>query len=127
MNATGTRIYNALIKTHHITSRKKVSKLKKEAHDKTHYVLIRAGGSPGLMYVEGEEKGVRDWVNAVQALRYKDYQLVRRPTALPDQAIGRRCEGRGGFDEEESVRGFAARLEDRGLLSWWRHAMGYAG
>lgn len=60
------KLYNALIKTHHITSRKKVAKLKKEAHRHARYVLLRSGGSPGLMYVEGEEAGVRAWVDCVQ-------------------------------------------------------------
>lgn len=65
MRKDGTTIYNALIRTHHVTSRKKVSKLK-EAHHEAHYVLIRSGGSPGLMYVESDEKGVEEWVDAVK-------------------------------------------------------------
>lgn len=58
-------LWNALIRTHHVTSRKKVSKLKKEAKEEASYVLIRSGGSPGLMYVEGDEQGVKEWVDAV--------------------------------------------------------------
>lgn len=58
-------LYNALIKTHHITSSKKVARIKK-ASDQTHFVLLRRGGSPGQMYVEGEEQHVKDWVALVK-------------------------------------------------------------
>ena len=59
-------IWNALIRTHHITSRKKVAKVKQAAGDKLVFVLLRSGGSPGIMYVEGSREGVEDWVSAVQ-------------------------------------------------------------
>lgn len=75
----GAILYNALIRTHHITSRKKVSKLKKEAHHDARYVLIRSGGSPGLMYIEGDERGVEEWVDAVKV----------RPS-LPISSLSRR-------------------------------------
>lgn len=32
---------------------------------------------------------------------------------------------RGIFDEVESVKEFAAFMEELGVLSWWRKAMGY--
>ena len=60
-------MFNALIRTRHITSRKKVAKLKRAFSDlNVHFALIRSGGSPGLLYVEGDERGVRDWVIAVK-------------------------------------------------------------
>ena len=59
-------IWNALIRTHHITSRKKVAKLKQAAGDSHVFVLLRSGGSPGIMYVEGAREGVEDWVSVVQ-------------------------------------------------------------
>ena len=59
-------MFNALIRTHHITSRKKVAKLKQAANACSCYVLLRSGGSPGIMYVEGQEDGVKQWVSAVQ-------------------------------------------------------------
>lgn len=58
--------WHALIRTHHITSRKKVSRLRKAASDNGVYVLLRSGGAPGIMYVEGSEVGVEAWVAAVQ-------------------------------------------------------------
>ena len=60
--------WNALIRTHHISSRKKVAKLKQAAGDKAVFVLLRSGGSPGIMYVEGSPEGVKDWVSTVQVL-----------------------------------------------------------
>lgn len=59
-------LFNALIRTHHITSRKKVAILKKAASNHECYVLLRSGGSPGIMYVEGSERGVEQWVATVQ-------------------------------------------------------------
>ena len=59
-------LFNALIRTHHITSRKKVAVLKKAASTHGCRVLLRSGGSPGIMYVEGSENGVEQWVAAVQ-------------------------------------------------------------
>ena len=59
--------FNALIKTHHVTSRKKIAILKKASrHNATSYALVRSGGCPGLMYVEGDERGVKGWIDAVQ-------------------------------------------------------------
>ena len=59
-------MWNALIRTHHITSRKKVAKLKQAASAQAVFVLLRSGGSPGIMYVEGSKDGVEDWVGDVQ-------------------------------------------------------------
>lgn len=59
-------IWNALIRTHHITSRKKVAKLKQAAGDNGVFVLLRSGSSPGIMYVEGNPDGVEKWVKDVQ-------------------------------------------------------------
>lgn len=59
------RPWNALIRTHHITSRKKVAKLKQASSNYDVYALIRYGGAPGVMYVEGAERGVTDWVDFV--------------------------------------------------------------
>lgn len=59
-------LYNALIRTHHITSRKKVSSLNASALKRSCYVLIRYEGCPGIMYCEGNEASVMQWVNDVQ-------------------------------------------------------------
>ena len=58
-------MFNALIRTHHITSRKKVATLKAAAKKLECYALLRSGVSPGMMYVEGSEDAVRKWVEAV--------------------------------------------------------------
>lgn len=58
-------LFNALIRTHHITSKKKVAKLRQAADFSNVLALLRSGGPPGIMYVEGEEGGVKDWVAAV--------------------------------------------------------------
>lgn len=57
--------FHALIRTHHITSRKKVTKLRQAANAHNVFALLRYGGAPGIMYVEGDEKGVTSWVDDV--------------------------------------------------------------
>ncbi|KAK0947745.1 hypothetical protein LTR29_001002 [Friedmanniomyces endolithicus] len=59
-------LWNALIRTHHITSRKKVTKLKQAAATNAVFVLLQTGSSPGIMFVEGPEIGVEAWVATVQ-------------------------------------------------------------
>ena len=59
-------LYNALIRTHHITSRKKVAKLKQSAAFHDVFVLLRSGGPPGVMYVDGQKDGVVQWVSDVK-------------------------------------------------------------
>lgn len=57
--------YHALIKTHHITSRKKVSTIKAAADKHECYALLRSGGIPGVMYVEGSQEGVASLVDII--------------------------------------------------------------
>jgi hypothetical protein len=123
-------LFNALIRTHHITSRKKVAVLKKAADAHNCYVLLRSGGSPGVMYVEGRrEEDVGAWVNTVQRLRYKDYQLVTKPAPQTDEGCegerDRDCTTRPGLREVDSVKEFGFIMKERGFLNWWRKGMGY--
>jgi hypothetical protein len=69
-------MFNALIRTHHITSRKKVTKLKQAADATQVFALLRSGSSPGIMYVEGAESGVRQWVDSVHVCTRKS-TLIR--------------------------------------------------
>ncbi|KAI8956832.1 hypothetical protein F5Y11DRAFT_129448 [Daldinia sp. FL1419] len=116
----GANIFAALIRTHHITSRKKLARVKKAAALHNLHVLIRSGGSPGIMYAEGpDEVAVSNWVNMVQALRYKDFQCARKPAAQKIRGAVSRTQG-GGFEEVSSVTEFGERMEQRGLGSWWR-------
>lgn len=61
-------MFNALVRTHHITSRKKVAALKAAAKKYDCYALLKSGGTPGMMYVEGSEEGVQSWVDAVHVI-----------------------------------------------------------
>ncbi|KOC10014.1 cellobiose dehydrogenase [Aspergillus flavus AF70] len=140
-----TMLYNALIRTHHITSRKKVAALKQAASAHNCFALLRSGGIPGIMYVESKEKeAVEAWVSVVRNLRYKDFQLVARPGLLEkDHQIGnanekqwdgKKSNGRqeqggrdsvAGLEEVETVKEFGSIMEDRGVWRWWRKGMGY--
>ncbi|KAB8079663.1 hypothetical protein BDV29DRAFT_151578 [Aspergillus leporis] len=137
--------YNALIRTHHITSRKKVAALKQAASAHNCFVLLRSGGIPGIMYVEAKDKAAVDaWVNVVRSLRYKDFQLVTRPGVVEGdfrrqnengkQKNAVDSNGRGvknekdpgiGLEEVETVKDFGGIMEGRGVWGWWRKGMGY--
>jgi len=118
-------MFNAFIRTHHMTSRKKIARIRKAAKCIS-YGLIRSGGCPGLMYAEGTQQGVTEWVATVQALRYKDYQLVRKPAPVEESGCAPAKEAQmQGFEEVDSVAVFAAEMEKRGILQWWRSAMGF--
>lgn len=122
-------IYNALIRTHHITSRKKVAKLKQAAANYNIYALLRYGGCPGIMYCQGPEDNVRNWVATVQRLRYKDYQLERKP-ALKEVNQKNHQEQSipyGKLEEVDSVKDFGSKMQDLGIWGWWRKGMGYVG
>ncbi|KAF4555118.1 Hypothetical protein D9617_3g021890 [Elsinoe fawcettii] len=118
--------FNALIRTHHITSRKKVSKLKQAAKNYEVYALLRSGGAPGIMYVEGQEHGVRSWVDTVHKLRYKDYQLAVKPGPVEIGVVQASNPALyGTLHEFETVKSFSEEMRVRGLLDWWRKGMGY--
>ncbi|KAF2754767.1 hypothetical protein EJ05DRAFT_503714 [Pseudovirgaria hyperparasitica] len=115
----------ALIRTHHITSRKKVATLKKAADKLECHVLLRSGSYPGMMYCEGTEERVSEWIATVKRLRYKDYRLMARPQ---DSAMVEDCsqpKNTSGLEEVASVSEFGSRMERNGLREWYRKAMGY--
>ncbi len=116
-------LFNAIIRTHHITSRKKIHRLKKAAADyDVDFVLIRSGGSPGIMYAESRhEPAVSSWVAAVRALRYKDYLCIYKPSG---RNVVETSDVKG-FQETGSVAAFADVMEQKGLLGWWQEGMGY--
>lgn len=121
-----TPLVNALIRTHHITSRKKVAKLRAAASNHNVYALLRYGGCPGVMYCQGSAPGVRDWVADVQRLRYKDFQLVKKPA---QKVVERQVEDEkvpyGKLEEMDTVKKFGAQMERLGVWNWWRVGMGY--
>lgn len=119
--------YHAFIRTHHITSRKKVALLKAAAKKHEVAALLRSGGVPGLMYVHGQSlDNVQCWVDVVHDLRYKDYQLIVPAEKVSEGCLGDAGNGAWGVVEEvEAVRDMAAVMEKRGLLGWWKRAMGF--
>ncbi|KAI1799210.1 hypothetical protein F4811DRAFT_124732 [Daldinia bambusicola] len=125
MSQGARNVFAALIRTHHITSRKKLVRVKKAAALYNLHVLIRSGGSPGIMYAEGpDETSVSSWVNMVQGLRYKDFQCAQKPAAHQVRGTAKQIKD-GSFEEVTSVTEFGERMEQRGLGGWWRIGMGY--
>jgi hypothetical protein len=123
---SSTPLYNALIRTHHITSRKKVAKLRAAASNHNVYALLRYGGCPGIMYCQGSEPRVRDWVADVQRLRYKDFHLVKKPAyKLVDGPVDNKKVPSGKLEETHTVKDFGAIMQSLGVWNWWRTGMGY--
>ena len=80
------------------------------------------------MYCQGSESGVREWVANVQRLRYKDFQLVRKPAGKEvDEKEPQDEVAYGKLEEVDSVKEFGARMEVMGVWGWWRKGMGYVG
>ncbi|KAF1817555.1 hypothetical protein P152DRAFT_23128 [Eremomyces bilateralis CBS 781.70] len=122
-------LYHALIRTHHITSRRKVSVLTKAARKHSCLVLLRSGASPGLMYCEGMESSVNAWVSVVEHLRYKDFHMVARPAPVPVEIQGSKIDRlqspTRGIYEYGSIHEFAGQMSLLGLQDWWATMMGY--
>ena len=80
------------------------------------------------MYCQGSESGVREWVANVQRLRYKDFQLVKKPAEK--EVAGKEEENRvayGKLEEVDTVKDFGETMEKIGIWEWWRKGMGYMG
>lgn len=123
MNAA---FFHALIRTHHITSRKKIATLRDATKKLSCHAILRSGGVPGVMFVEGKDKAnVQRWVEVVHGLRYKDYQLVSPVVSNPAGSLTIPSFSIGVLEEVHSVKEFAVAMKKRQLLEWWRNSMGY--
>jgi hypothetical protein len=121
-------MYIALVRTHHITSRKKVATLKAAAKKLECYALLRSGGVPGVMYVQGDgREAVQTWIDTVHDLRYKDYQLAASVVDAKTVVNHARPVGTLSLLEEvATVKEMAGKMDDAGLMEWWRKAMGFS-
>ncbi|KAG8159925.1 hypothetical protein KVR01_010562 [Diaporthe batatas] len=123
---TSKKLFITLIRTHHVTSRKKLQRVKKAAaHFDIPFVLVRYGGTPGLMYAESDQApNLGAWVSAVKDLRYKDFQCVYKPEmrALNQDgpAAATMPVTAGAFNEIESVSSFGQVMESKGLGEWFK-------
>lgn len=119
---TARTLFVTLIRTHHVTSRKKLQRVKKAAtHFGVPFVLVRYGGSPGLMYAEsGESSSLGAWVSAVKDLRYKDFQCVYKPEARQLNDGSATSMPSGAFNETESVSSFSEVMDRKGLAEWFK-------
>ena len=122
-------LYRALIKTHHMTSRKKIQSLTRAAKTLHCAVVIKTGRPPGVMIVEAvndseseAQKAVESWVGVIKRLRYKDHQLLR----MESLAKGNLGLEAGRVREFEEMKEFGKYLEECGMWQWWREHMGFA-
>jgi hypothetical protein len=73
--------FNALIRTHHISSLQKIAKLRKAADRHSCFVILKRD-APGLMYCEGSEDAVKLWVTTAQVRSTFYQQNVRISASL---------------------------------------------
>lgn len=116
------RLFATLIRTHHVTSRKKLQRVKKAAaHFDIPFVFVRYGGSPGLMYGEcPNESSLNSWVSAVKDLRYKDFVCVCKPEQKDITLNDASTATAPPFNETESVSEFGQIMQQRGLGEWFK-------
>lgn len=74
------------------------------------------------MYCKGSEEGVKGWV-APKGLRYKDYRLVAKPSAV--ESSSSQTDPTGLF-EVAAVNEFANAMAERGNATWFERAMGFS-
>lgn len=116
-------LFVTLIRTHHVTSRKKLHRIKKAAAQfDVPFVLVRYGGCPGLMYGESSDaSSLGSWVSAVKDLRYKDFQCVYKPTSKQLENIPATPPmPTAAFNETESVSEFGQIMDLKGLGDWFK-------
>ncbi|KAI0998130.1 hypothetical protein K3495_g10062 [Podosphaera aphanis] len=115
-------VHRVLIKTHHMTSRKKIRHLTHAAARLDCAVVLKTGTTPGVMLAEGAR--ALEWLATVKTLRYKDFQLRRKEAGVrPGLALVRA----GDVVAFARLADFSAFLARNGpaLLAWWRVHMGY--
>lgn len=116
-------VFATLIRTHHVTNRKKLQRVKKAAaHFDVPFVLVRYGGSPGLMYGESSDAAsLISWVSAVKDLRYKDFQCVWKPERKDVNETEPVLTG--AFHEVETVSEFGQLMDGKGLSEWFKSGL----
>lgn len=88
------------------------------------YALLRSGGAPGVMFVQGlDHDSVQAWVDKVRNLRYKDYQLVSH---VKPAVQGIASPAYGTLVEVPTVKDMATKMKECSLEEWWRTAMGFS-
>jgi hypothetical protein len=71
-------IHRILIKTHHMTSRKKITVITKAAKRLSCSIVLKTGAPPGIMLAEGEETEAGDWLEVV---RVREIRIQDNPLA----------------------------------------------
>ncbi|KAG9238507.1 hypothetical protein BJ875DRAFT_450936 [Amylocarpus encephaloides] len=120
------KLSRILIKTHHMTSRKKISVITRAAKTLDCVIVLKVGAPPGIMLCEGANGNAKEWETVVRKLRYKDMQLMRRDEGIDRKHLVPLGIKDGYVREIPEIKEFAKFLEgDAGLYKWWRVWMGY--
>ncbi|KAL8948711.1 MAG: hypothetical protein Q9222_005122 [Ikaeria aurantiellina] len=104
-----------------MTSRRKIQVISKSTKHTQCSVLLKTGRPPGVMIAEGTEQGIKQWVEDVKRLRYKDYRLLR----LEAVNEGRLGISPGSVEELDSMKDLSAYLAECDILDWWTEHMGF--
>ncbi|KAL8800911.1 MAG: hypothetical protein Q9182_004835 [Xanthomendoza sp. 2 TL-2023] len=120
-------LFRALIKTHHMTSRRKIQALTKSAKHNSVSVILKTGKPPGVMIAEAaNEDAVKQWVESVKRSRYKDYRLLRLEAVTQGLGQGQLPVAPGNVQEVSSMKDLSAYLSRCEMLTWWTEHMGFA-
>lgn len=79
------------------------------------------------MYCQGTEEGVKEWVSSVQRLRYKDFQLMKKPAAkeVEKDVLQEQIAAYGKLEEVDTVKEYGTMMQQLGVHTWWRRGMGW--
>ncbi|KAI4192642.1 MAG: hypothetical protein LQ348_003090 [Seirophora lacunosa] len=85
-------------------------------------VMLKTGKAPGVMMAEGDDEAqVKQWVQGVKRLKYKNYRLLRLEAVEGAQLPVER----GNVQEFEWMKDLSASLAASGVLPWWTEHMGF--
>ena len=116
----------ALIQTHHMTSRTKISAIHTLTKSFGCRAVLKTGQCPGIMIAEcgGGPPILLEWVKSVKALRYKDYRLQKvQDGIMPKEGYLRIADGE--VVELDDMKAFGELMRDWGVRDWWREGMGW--
>ena len=116
----------ALIQTHHMTSRTKISAIHTLTKSLDCRVVLKTGQCPGIMIAEcaGGSLQLSEWIKGVKALRYKDYRLQKVQDGMMVRDGCLRVAD-GEVMELDDMKAFGELMGNWGVRDWWREGMGW--
>ncbi|EIM87212.1 uncharacterized protein STEHIDRAFT_156199 [Stereum hirsutum FP-91666 SS1] len=138
------QLYICLSRMHHIVNPKKFRRLRREAEANDVFGLT---GYPGVVIVEGSQRGVEGFLRGARGLRYLEFHHLStepafpRVTSRPSLADSSGTDmtstprimadlipgARSGLHEVASMKEMVESMDTIGRKAWFREAMGMSG